>query len=78
MRISTALTLMLVSFSACGSSAKTYDFTDNGCDTKEHSFDSIQAYCQGLTSTSLNQGCALGLRQDAFQRDCSGNFTATN
>lgn len=63
----------------CGSAdSKNYDFTENGCDTQPHSFNSQTAYCAGLESNTLNNGCALDLREQTFARDCSGAFVSTN
>jgi hypothetical protein len=59
----------------CGSSdSKKYQFSFNGCDTGEHAFDSTEAYCAGLKSNSLNNGCAEALRKDAYERDCGQTF----
>ena len=68
-----------LSMAGCGSGDKrNYDFTYNNCDTKEHSFDSFQAYCEGLRSNTLNQGCAENLRREAYLRECGSTFTTTN
>jgi hypothetical protein len=63
----------------CGpADTKSYDFTENGCDTLTHSFDSLGSYCAALESSSVNNGCAQNLRQAAYTRDCQGAFVPTN
>jgi hypothetical protein len=73
-----ALVLSALALGCGNSDSKNYDFTENGCDTQSHTFDSQGSYCAGLESNSLNNGCALDLRQAAYQRDCSGAFVQTN
>ena len=64
---------------SCGSNdSRNYTFSENGCSTQTHSFDSQTAYCQGLESNSLNNGCAIDLREQAYARDCTGSFVQTN
>ncbi len=53
----------------------TYSFDVNGCQTGSHSFSSTDAYCAGLQSSSLNNGCALTERMSLFAGKCSGTFT---
>lgn len=56
-----------------------YEFSENGCSTGKQSYENEQAMCDGLKSTSRNNGCALGSRQDHFKKNCGGNsFTPTN
>ena len=76
------LVIFTISLSACGSKDDTtttslsYDFTENGCKTGSHTFSSLAELCTGLQTDALNNGCALGLRQDEFKGRCSGTFTA--
>lgn len=83
------IVLALTSFSivACGddgadvsikSEKYSYDFTLNGCKTEKQTFESLEAMCKGLQSHSLNHGCAEGMREDYFKKNCSGTFTFTN
>jgi hypothetical protein len=75
------LLALALAFSAfgCGSSEnKKYQFELNGCNTSEHAFDSQQAYCDGLRSNSLNNGCAESMRQSAYERDCGQTFSPTS
>jgi len=57
---------------------ESYDFTVNGCPTKKHQFsgDSEEAvkkqYCEALQDHELNNSCAEGLRQDLFEKKCTG------
>jgi hypothetical protein len=56
-----------------------YDFTENGCGTGEHEFDSQENYCSGLKSRSLNKGCAYSLREEAFKSNgCPGPWKETD
>lgn len=48
----------------------TYHFTVNGCDTGEHHFDSVQAYCSGLKNEALNHYCAAEVRLNAWEQSC--------
>lgn len=47
-----------------------YHYSENGCDTGEHSFSSKKEYCDALKNESLNQGCAPRLRLSAGSKDC--------
>jgi hypothetical protein len=63
----------------CGSSdSRNYTFSENGCSTQTHTFDSQAAYCQGLQSESLNNFCAQDMRKAAYLRDCGAAFTPTS
>jgi hypothetical protein len=55
------------------SQSLSYDLSENNCDTGNHSFSSAGDYCNGLQNDSLNNGCALSLRQAQFQTDCPGS-----
>ena len=61
----------------CGSS-KTYEYEFNGCSTGRHTFSSDEEYCNGLKSSSKNNGCAVGMRKDAFEKECTGAFVETD
>src|SRR4051812_25912080 len=75
--ISAALAASLMM--GCGSgNQKNYEFTFNGCDTGQHSFESNTAYCEGLRSDALNHGCAYDLRKDAYLNECGSAFSTTN
>jgi hypothetical protein len=53
----------------------TVEFDDNGCKTGKHVFNGFDNYCHGLEDDSLNRGCALSERQEAFVvGHCPGNF----
>ncbi len=58
--------------SQSANSKLTYNFSENGCQTGEHTFYSEQQMCDGLKSDVLNNYCALRLRQIKFQADCQG------
>lgn len=61
------------------SESYTYEFEYNGCNTGKHKFNSKEALCDGLKSQSLNDYCALPLREEAFNnKGCSGTFSAEN
>src|SRR5687768_17578087 len=65
-----------VNGNSSSSTSYSYQFSENGCDTGKHTFDSLQAECDGLQSDSLNKGCALRLRQDYFSTlKCTGSFS---
>lgn len=53
-------------------SSLTYDYVENGCDTQKQSFSSYSDLCKGLENSSLNHGCAIDLRQQAFSQQCPG------
>ncbi len=53
----------------------TYEFELNGCNTGRHQFLSKNAMCEGLKSQSLNNYCAVSMRERHFERHaCPGNF----
>jgi hypothetical protein len=80
--------LVLLSGSiGCGKTTESlhYEFFTNGvdggapgCDTGDHTFPSLVAYCAGLQSDSLNNNCALSARQNEFGKECTGTFQETN
>jgi hypothetical protein len=77
--VCTAITLGLI-LAACGSSENlSYEIDQYGCKTGKHEFDSLQAYCDGLKSSSLNggKGCAYEGRKQFFEAKCSGAFVET-
>ena len=49
-----------------------YNLTENGCSTGNHSFNSQDELCNGLRDDSLNNNCAQNLRYQKFQTDCPG------
>jgi hypothetical protein len=54
----------------------TYSFTENGCETGEHSFGSKEEMCTALQNEDLNNTCAPGSREDYFKSQaCTGTFT---
>lgn len=63
-----------------GSSGVTlsYDYTSNGCATGKHAFKAstyegaLAQLCAALQSESLNNHCALELRNSAFKEQCPG------
>jgi len=50
----------------------TYNLSENGCSTGEHTFSSNESMCDGLRDDSLNNYCATNLRYLKFQSDCPG------
>jgi hypothetical protein len=76
-----AVALLASLLSACGGNSNsqqlTYQFSENGCDTQEHSFSSLTDYCAALESDSTNGSCALDLRETQFAQGCPGTFTET-
>ena len=65
------LALVLLNLGACGDSKNdkySYHFVHNNCDTKKHSFNTKQEMCEALLDNSLNNGCALSMRQDEYAR----------
>ena len=48
----------------------TYQLNENGCDTGSHTFNTRADYCAGLNDETLNNGCALDLRQQLIQQNC--------
>jgi hypothetical protein len=59
-----------------GKSTKvSYDFTEGTCNTGRHEFDSMEAMCAALQSSSINNnGCAPNLREAKFKESCPGTF----
>ncbi|MCB0421887.1 MAG: hypothetical protein KDD61_12885 [Bdellovibrionales bacterium] len=55
-----------------------YDYTYNGCATGRHEFSSLGGYCAGLKNHSLNNGCAEGLRQKAYEQNCGTDWSVSN
>jgi hypothetical protein len=81
---SCCLVLLSALATACGSSVGVgsdqeglaYEFTENGCKTGSHSFDSRDSYCRALQDSALNRGCAGVLRAKAFEEaECPGRFS---
>lgn len=62
----------------CSSEDLSYQYNVNGCDTGKQTFDSKEALCEGLRSSSRNKTCALEERIDRFNKECGGNFTPVN
>ncbi|MCK6597574.1 MAG: hypothetical protein L6Q37_04355 [Bdellovibrionaceae bacterium] len=70
--------------SACNSSSKSedhsdsYNFSVNGCETKEHKFTGNSAeevknqICAALKDSRINNSCATELRYEMFKQKCSG------
>lgn len=52
-----------------------YEFTINGCGTGKQTFNSSENLCIGLQNNTLNNNCALSLRESYFKSNCSGEFT---
>ena len=52
-----------------------YNYTENGCSTGEHTFYANDQLCDGLKNDSLNNYCALSLRHSRYQTDCAGRGT---
>ena len=72
-----AATCLLGTALGCGnnglnSESTSYQLSYNGCDTGEHSFDSVEKYCDGLRDEQLNHGCAIKSRKQLFNQNCSG------
>ena len=79
MRFYVIAAILALTTVGCGSGDnKKYQFVLNGCDTGEHSFDSVAAYCTGLKSNTTNNGCAESMRKDAYERDCGQAFFPTS
>ena len=55
-----------------------YEFSNNGCKTGAHDFNSLEDLCKGLQDDSLNNNCAYSMRRDLFEAQCSGNFSTFN
>ncbi len=53
-------------------STVTYALDDNGCSTGSQVFTSIEEMCSGLQNNTLNNKCALELREDHFKKNCAG------
>jgi len=61
------------------SESYTYQLELNGCNTGKHTFSSKVAMCNGLKSQSLNDYCAVSLRENHFNlNNCSGTFVTEN
>ncbi len=73
MRLFLPLSIMSLGLllSQCAKETFKYQYAENGCDTGEHDFASLEEYCRGLRDEDLNRGCAPGLRQSAYQNRCS-------
>ena len=57
------------------SKSLSYDFTENGCNTGKHTFNSVAELCAGLRNSALNKGCALTLRREYYkQNGCTEAF----
>lgn len=53
----------------------TYQFSYNDCDTERQTFSSKKEMCQGLKSQSLNNYCAVSMREEYFAvQKCPGIF----
>lgn len=70
------LSLLCMSVGCTSDTTKTeslsYQFNVNGCDTEKHTLANLEAYCNALKDSALNNGCAADLRYSAFQNKCSG------
>ncbi len=53
----------------------TYSLDVNGCQTGNHSFGSLEAYCDGLEDNALNNNCAQSARASLFASKCPGVFS---
>lgn len=49
-----------------------YNLSENGCSTGDHSFSSLDSMCDGLKDDSLNNQCAYNLRRMKFESECPG------
>ncbi len=79
--IRSALTLATLATlgAGCGDEAAesfSYDFSTDSCTTGSHTFTSKTAYCDGLLSDKLNNGCAYTLRRASYSGNCGGDFDA--
>nr|BFD67906.1 hypothetical protein HAGR004_29280 [Bdellovibrio sp. HAGR004] len=63
---------------ACSAESKdesfSYQFSYNGCDTGKQTFNSLNAYCDGLRDEARNKSCAYSLRYDTFTAKCPGRI----
>lgn len=50
----------------------TYTLEDNGCSTGTQVFSTIEDMCKGLQNNTLNNNCALEVREDFFKKNCTG------
>jgi hypothetical protein len=48
-----------------------YEFVENGVSTGKHTFFSLERYCAGLKSRSLNNEAAYSLRKAAYDARCA-------
>lgn len=84
MKLQLVLTIVISMFLGIACSSKSedhsdsYNFTVNGCETKEHKFsgssedDVRNQLCAALKNEELNNGCAVSLRYEAFKQKCPG------
>lgn len=74
-----ALALLAAAAIGCGAEVKdekySYEFELNGCNTGKHSAESREQYCRNLQDEKLNKGCAVSLRDEALERECSAAGT---
>lgn len=50
----------------------TYNLESNNCSTGAQVFSTVEQMCQGLQDNTLNNNCALELREDFFAKNCAG------
>jgi hypothetical protein len=50
----------------------TYSLTENGCETKTHTFRYKTDLCRALQDDALNNNCAATLREQRFNSECPG------
>jgi hypothetical protein len=77
--LSLILASLCVLTAGCGkeeSESYSYDYTSGRCTTGSHTFSSKTAYCDGLVSDKLNNGCAKETRKGTYTRECGGDFDA--
>lgn len=54
-----------------------YTLESNGCSTETQVFSTLEEMCKGLQNNTLNNNCALELREDFFAKNCgSAEFVA--
>lgn len=84
------LTLALIavaSFTSCNvkseQAKESYNLTENGCSTGDHSFEASSAddvkaqLCSTLKNNAANNFCAVASRKNLFDSKCSGGFVTT-